>query len=77
MQSNDSTTRELLDTLARHVRETRAAYYRGVPGVTYDDMAAAASRLLTMRGIVEAQSGRKVTSKPTKAQIAHMLRGNV
>jgi len=76
MQTND-TTRQILDTLAKHLRETKAAYYANMPGVTYEDMSAAAARLLTMRGICEKASGRKVTSAPTKKQIAILLRGDL
>lgn len=77
MQTNDNTPmRLLLDTLAKQVRDTKAAYYSNVPGVTYDDMAAAAERLLRMRAMAERMSGRKVTSAPTKKQIAVMLRGD-
>jgi hypothetical protein len=62
--------RVLLD----HMRQTRAAYQRGVPGVTYDDMRAAAERVLRMRVSVERASGRQVTTKVTTAAIAHLLR---
>ncbi len=68
------TYRPYLDTLERHVKETKAAYYRNTPGVTYDDMAAAARRLLKMRASVERATGRPVTSTPTKAAIAAILR---
>lgn len=68
------TTKAVLTTLENHVRQTRHAYTTGVPGVTYEDMAAAARRLLEMRAAFERASGRKVTSKPTKAQIAALLR---
>lgn len=73
-QSTTSPIVALLDTLERHVKETKAAYYRGVPGVTYEDMAAAARRLIEMRAVVERSTGRKVTSKPTKLAIASLLR---
>lgn len=73
----NDTTRQLLDTLAKHVKETKAAYYAGTPGVTYEDMVGAATRLLRMRGIVERADGRKVTSAPTKSQIAILLRGGL
>jgi hypothetical protein len=77
MQSDNTTPREVLDTLTAQVRQTRAAYYAGMPGVTYEDMAASAARLLRMRGIIERMQGRPVTSKPTTGQIAHLLRGNL
>lgn len=67
-------TKFLLDTLAQQVRETRRAYMTGVPGVTYDDMVAAAVRLIEMRACFERVSGRTVTSKPTAAQVATLLR---
>lgn len=53
---------------------TRAAYYQNVDGVTYEHMRSAATRVLEWRGRWEASVGRKVTSKPTKGQIARMLR---
>lgn len=68
------TTKLLLQTLESQVRQTKAAYYRGVPGVTYDDMAAAARRLLEMRACYERASGRKVTSKATNKAVATLLR---
>lgn len=68
------TTKLILQTLENQVRETKAAYYRSVPGITYDDMAAAARRLLEMRASFEKASGRKVRTKVTKAAIANMLR---
>lgn len=68
------TTRLLLTTLENQVRQTKAAYYRNTPGVTYDDMAAAARRLIEMRAAYEKASGRKVTSRATKKAIATLLR---
>lgn len=68
------TTKLLLTTLENQVRQTKAAYYAAVPGVTYDDMADAARRLLDMRAAYERASGRKVTSKATKKAIATLLR---
>ena len=68
------TTKLLLQTLENQVRQTKAAYYSAVPGVTYDDMAAAARRLLEMRASYERASGRKVTSKVTSKAIATLLR---
>ncbi len=74
---DSSNTLAILETLTRHAKQMKAAYYAGTPGVTYDDMARAAERLLTMRGIYEGQKGRKITSKPTTAQVATLLRGNL
>lgn len=68
------TTKLLLQTLENQVRQTKAAYYSAVPGVTYDDMAAAAQRLIEMRACYERASGRKVTSKVTRKAIATLLR---
>lgn len=68
------TIKLLLTTLESQVRQTKAAYYSAVPGVTYDDMAAAARRLLEMRAVVERATGRKVTSKPTSLAVATLLR---
>jgi len=68
------TTKLLLQTLENQVRQTKAAYYASVPGVTYEDMAAAARRLLDMRACYERSSGRRVTSKATPKAIATLLR---
>lgn len=68
------TIKLLLTTLENQVRQTKAAYYRNTPGITYDDMAAAARRLLEMRAAYEKASGRRVASKPTKKAIATLLR---
>ena len=68
------TTKLLLQTLENQVRQTKAAYYSAVPGVTYDDMAAAARRLLEMRASYERASGRKVTSKVTSESIVRLIR---
>lgn len=78
MRSDDTTSvLPVLETLTKHLKQTRAAYYAGMPGVTYDDMAQAARRLLVMRGHYERASGRRVTSAPTKGQVAHLLRGDL
>lgn len=69
-----NTDKLILQTLEDQVRETRRAYYANVPGVRYEDMAAAAKRLLTMRAAYERASGRRVTSEPTKEKIAILLR---
>ncbi len=45
-----------------------------MPGVSYDDMAAAAKRLLDMRAAYERASGRPVRTKATPAAIASLLR---
>jgi hypothetical protein len=68
------TTKLLLTTLENQVRQTKAAYYRNMPGVTYDDMAGAARRLLEMRVAYERASGRPVKTKVTKKAIATLLR---
>lgn len=68
------TTKLLLGTLENQVRQTRAAYYQSMPGVTYDDMAASARRLLTMRAAYEKASGRPVKTKVTKKAVANLLR---
>lgn len=61
----------VLQALLDQVRATRAAYYRGVDGVTYEDMAAAAERYLRMRNVLQGKAGNLVT----KGQIASLLRG--
>lgn len=69
MQTHATTL--LMQTLRRHVIETRAAYYRG--HVQYEDMAAAARRYLEMQATLERQGGRK--ARPvTSGAIAHLLR---
>lgn len=70
-----TTQQALLGTLLQHVRDTRAAYYQGINGVTYEDMQAAANRYLRMQ---EAYAAAKEGRKPkniTKARIAYLLRG--
>lgn len=65
------TTKLLLETLRRHVIETRAAYYRGV--MEYEDMAASARRYLTMLSSVDRAAGRKPKAV-TAGAVAHLLR---
>lgn len=67
----------LVTILTEHLRQTKRAYYSGMTGVTYDDMAAAARRLLDARGNYERATGRKVTSKPTQAQVSNLLRTTI
>lgn len=75
MQSDNTTPKEVLDTLTGQLKQTRAAYYANMPGITYEDMAASAARLLRMRAVVEKMTGRPVKSDPTsKKQIAALLR---
>jgi hypothetical protein len=64
----------LLPVLEDGLRTMKAAYYRNTPGVTYDDMARAAQRLLETRAAYEAASGRPVKTKVTGAAIAALLR---
>lgn len=64
----------LLPILETHLRQWKAAYYANTPGVTYDDMAAAARRLLEMRVAYERASGRTVKTKVTQATIASLIR---
>lgn len=53
----------------------KRAYHTGEPGWTYDDMKAAAKRLLAMRRMYERATERPVTSNPdSTAQIAALLR---
>jgi hypothetical protein len=67
----------LVNILTEHLRQTRKAYYASMPGVTYDDMRAAAVRVLEARANYERASGRKVTSKPTAGQVSTLLRINL
>jgi hypothetical protein len=68
------TTKLLHSTLERQAKQTKAAYYAGIPGVTYEDMSAAARRLLEMRVAIEKATGRPVRTKVTKASVATLLR---
>lgn len=67
------TTTLLLNTLQDQVRQTRAAYYQGVPGVGYEDMAASARRYLSMLASVDKAAGRK-PKRVTSGAVAHLLR---
>lgn len=62
-----------VSVLRQQMVDIRAAYYRSMPGVTYDDMACAARRYLRMRAILHGKSGRQAT--PTKRDVARLLRG--
>ena len=64
----------LIETLEKHAKEMKRAYYAGTPGITYEDMAAAAKRVIEFKAYVEAATGRKVTHHATKAAIANYLR---
>lgn len=66
--------KDLLPILEAHLRQWKAAYYANTPGVTYDDMAAAARRLLEMRAAYERASGRPVKTRVTAKNIAALLR---
>ena len=70
------TLQTMHDTLLRHLRETRAACYAGMPGVTHDDMAAA-RRVLEMRRMLERTTGRAVMTTVSKEAIATLLRGSL
>lgn len=63
-----------LAILEGQVRQMRAAYAKNVPGIEYEDMAAAAKRVLEMRRAVEQATGRPVRTQVTKRAIATMLR---
>ena len=64
----------MLPILESQLREWKSAYYRDMPGVTYDDMATAARRLLETRAAYERASGRPVKTKITSKDIAALLR---
>jgi hypothetical protein len=68
--------KSVLHVLTDGMRRTRAEYRKGTPGVTYDDMKAAAIRVLEMRISIERASGRPVRTKVTKGAIASLLRNN-
>ncbi len=72
--TDPATLAALVRLLDRHLHQTKAAYQRGTPGVTYADLKAAAERLLTARAMWEQATGRPVRSKPTMGQIATLLR---
>lgn len=71
---HDDSTPSVLHVLRQHVIDTRAAYYRGVPGITYEDMAAAARRYLTMMALANQAAGRP-TQPVTTGSVARLLRG--
>lgn len=64
----------LLPILEQHLAQWKSAYYANMPGVTYEDMAAAARRLLEMRAAYERASGRPVRTRISKKAIAELLR---
>lgn len=64
----------LLPILETQLREWKAAYYRNTPGVTYEDMAGAARRLLEMRAAYERATNGTARTKVTGAAIAGLLR---
>ena len=72
-----STLKAMHDALMQHLRETRAAYYAGMPGVTHEDMANAARRVLEVRRMLERATGRPVTTKVTKEAVASLLRSGL
>lgn len=72
MQANPTPT--LLTVLEGQLRQWKLAYYAQMPGVTYDDMAAAARRLLEARAAYERATGRPVRTKVTAQAIANLLR---
>lgn len=61
--------------LSNQLRDVRKAYMTGVRGFTYDDMKAAAIRVLEARNLYERMTGRKPVSSPSASQIAAILRG--
>ena len=71
------TLQTMHETLLQHLRETRAAYYAGMPGVTHEDMASAARRVLEVRRMLERATGRPATTKVTKEAIATLLRSSL
>jgi hypothetical protein len=73
-QSSPEQILATLPILEQHLRQWKAAYYRHTPGVTYDDMATAARRLLEMRAAYERATGRPQRVKVTKKAIADLLR---
>lgn len=67
--------REIVETLEKQLQETKRAYHRALPGVTYEDMQSAARRLLLMRSMLESSLGKKPISDPKdQKQIARLLR---
>src|SRR5688500_1321046 len=69
-----ATLLSLLPVLERHLADTKRAYHNGMPGVTYEDMARAAERLLRVRQMYEEATGRPVRTQITKQAIASLLR---
>lgn len=69
------TNRTMITILEGQLRQTRAAYYKNTPGITYDDMSASAKRVLEMRAAIERSTGRPVKTKVSKRAIAQLIRG--
>lgn len=68
------TLKTLVRVLDKQLQQTKHAYHTGMPGVTYEDMTAAATRLLQTRAMYERESGRPVRSKVNKQAIANLIR---
>lgn len=69
--------RQLHDLLLTHLRQIRAAYYDGMSGVEYADLAKAARRVLEVRVQIEQASGRRVTTRVSREAIATLLRSSL
>ena len=70
----EATQQAVLHTLLDQVRQTRKAYNTGVVGVTYEDMAAAAKRYLTMQEAYVAAKQDRRPKRITQARVAALLR---
>lgn len=64
----------ILAVLRNQVRETKRAYYQAMPGVTYEDMTAAARRYLEMKACIDRAAGRKAPKTISKNAIAGLIR---
>lgn len=69
-----ATIRALIQTDEFILKHTKRGYYAEPQTATYEDMRAAAQRLLEARAYYERQSGRKVTTKVTPAAISALIR---
>lgn len=64
----------VLMVLRKQVIETRRAYHQAVPGVTYEDMKAAATRYLEMKACIDRAAGRPAPKRVTSSAVAGLLR---
>lgn len=74
MTNASTPTRTIDDVMMSHLRQTKAAYNAGTRGVTYEDMKAAATRVLEMRRSIEQSTGRQTKTSVSRSAIAALMR---